>query len=113
MESWITDTDMVQVFENELGLFLSSDYYVTPLPYRTQAEYQRLGDEYQAIAARAGYRCQANPRWTLDGEPGEAFCKSHPETASRILDAREHLLLRYNGWDIPGHDAGLVVMEMA
>ncbi|MDE2841796.1 MAG: hypothetical protein OXN21_00290 [Chloroflexota bacterium] len=113
MESWITDTDMVQVFENELGLFLSSDYYVTPLPYRTQAEYQRLADEYQAIAARAGYRCQANPRWTLDGEPGEAFCKSHPETASRILDAREHLLLRYNGWDIPGHDAGLVVMEMA
>ena len=113
MEGWITDTDMVQVFENELGLFLSSDYYVTPLPYRTEAEYRRLAQEYQAIAARAGYRCQANPRWTLDGEPGQAFCESHPETASRILDAREHLLLRYNGWDIPGHDAGLVVMEMA
>jgi len=112
MESWITDTDMVQVFENELGLFLSGDYYITPAPYRTQAEYRRLAQEYQAIAARAGYRCQVNPKWTLDGGPGEAFCKSHPETAARILDAREHLLLRYNGWDIPGHDAGLVVMEM-
>ena len=113
MEGWITDTDMVQVFENELGLFLSADYYVTPLPYRTQAEYRRLAQEYQAIAARAGYRCHVSPRWTLDGEPGQTFCDSHPETASRILDAREHLLLRYNGWDIPGHDAGLVVMEMA
>jgi len=113
MEGWITDTDMVQVFENELGLFLSSDYYVTPLPYRTDAEYQRLALEYQAIAGRAGYRCQVSPQWTLDGEPGLAFRRSHPETATRILDSREHLLLRYNSWDIPGHDAGLVIMQMA
>ena len=113
MEGWITDTDMVQVFENELGLFLSSDFYITPLPYRTDAEYQRLALEYQAIASRAGYRCQVSPHWTLDGEPGQSFCQAHPETAARILEASDHLLLRYNDWDIPGHDAGLVVMEMS
>ena len=112
MEGWLGDTDMVQVFENELGLFLSGDYYVTPIPYRSDREYDRLSAEYRAIASRAGFRSQVSREWNLEGELWREFGKAHPGAAEGILKAKEHLLLRYNGWDIPGHDAGLVIMRM-
>lgn len=112
MEGWLGDTDMVQVFENELGLFLSSDYYVTPMPFRSDQEYRSLSDEYREIASRAGFRCHANREWNLYGELGQAFSRDYPGAADGILAAKGHLLLRYNGWDIPGHDAGLVIMRL-
>ena len=112
MEGWLGDTDMVQVFENELGLFLSKDYYVTPIPYRTGEEYRRLASEYHDIASRAGFRIVLSRDWELEGELGQEFSKAHPAAAAGILAARDHLLLRYNGWDISGHEAGLVIMGM-
>ena len=112
MEGWLGDTDMVQVFENELGLFLSRDFYVTPIPYRSEQEYGRLSAEYHEIADRAGFRCQVSRDWTLEGELGQEFSEVHTGAAEGILAAKEHLLLRYNGWDIPGHDAGLVIMRL-
>ena len=112
MEGWLGDTDMVQVFENELGLFLSRDYYVTPLPFRSDREYERLATEYQEIAGRAGFRYQVSREWNLESELGLEFSQAHAGAAEGILAAKEHLLLRYNGWDIPGHDAGLVIMRM-
>ena len=112
LEGWITDTDMVQVFENELGLFLSSQHYVTPLPYRSEGDYQRLAGEYQAIAQRAGFRCQVSQSWDLESKLGQEFVASHERAAAKILDARDHLLLRYNEWDFPGHDAGLVMYRL-
>lgn len=112
MEGWLGDTDMVQVFENELGLFLSKDYYVTPIPYRTDQEYLRLVSEYQEIARRAGFRNEISREWKLEGELGQEFSEAHRTAAAGILAARDHLLLRYNGWDISGHEAGLVIMGM-
>ena len=113
MEGWLTDTDMVQVFENELGLYLSSNYYITPLPFRNDKEYERLAADYRAIARRAGFRCQIGPGWDFESEIGRDFVSSHSATAAKILAAKDHLLLRYNKWDLPDHDAGLVVFRLA
>jgi hypothetical protein len=112
MEGWLGETDMVQVFENELGLFLSKDYYLTPIPYRSDREYRRLSADYHEIAARAGFRCQVCREWNLQGELGQEFSKAHPDAAAGILAAKDHLLFRYNSWDVPGHDVGLVIMRM-
>ena len=32
LEGWIPYSDLMQVFDNELGLYLSADYYMTPIP---------------------------------------------------------------------------------
>ena len=113
LEGWMVDTDMVQVFENELGLFLSNEYYVTPLPYRNDKEYERLSNEYLEIARRAGFPSQVKKTWDFESEIGQAFVASHESTAAKILDARDHLILRYNEWDLPGHEAGLVVYRLS
>ena len=113
MEGWMTDTDMVQVFENELGLYLSQDFYVTPLPYRNGQELDRLGREYLDICRRAGFRGEVNPGWTLDTSLGRELAAARPDVAEKLLAAKEHLLLRYNEWDLPGHDAGLVLFRLS
>ena len=112
MESWIGETDLVQVFENELGLYLSSQYYVTPIPFRSEREFQRLEAQYTAIAARAGFACQISKEWELNSGLGREFAQSHPSAARGILESKEELLVRYNGWDVPGHDAGLAIFRL-
>ena len=113
LEGWLSDTDMVQVFENELGLYLSEEFYVMPLPYRNGKEYDRLRQEYLGICRRANFRCEVDREWTLESPLGRELTSSHPQAAAKILDARDHLLARYNEWDRPGHDAGLVVIRLA
>ena len=113
LEGWLSDTDMVQVFENELGLYLSEEFYVTPLPYRNGKEYDRLRQEYLGICRRANFQCEVNREWTLESPLGRELMSYNPQVAAKVLDARDHLLHRYNEWDRPGHDAGLVVIRLA
>ena len=111
MEGWLGDTDMAQVFENELGLYLSADFYVTPLPYRNEPEYQRLRREYLDIARRAGFAGEVNREWTLESHLGRQLAAAQPAAAAKICAAQDHLLQRYNEWDKPGHSAGLVIFR--
>ena len=39
METWVEEIDLIQVFENELGLYISSDFFVTPIPFRSVRAY--------------------------------------------------------------------------
>ena len=104
---------MVQVFENELGLYLSDEFYVTPLPYRNGKEYARLHQEYLGICQRANFQCEVNREWALDSPLGRELVIAKPQVAAKVLESREHLLHRYNEWDRPGHDAGLVVIRLS
>ena len=113
LEGWLSYTDMVQVFENELGLYLSDEFYVTPLPYRNGKEYARLRQEYLGICQRANFQCDVNREWALDLPLGRELVIAKPQVAAKVLESREHLLHRYNEWDRPGHDAGLVVIKLA
>ncbi len=112
LEGWISDTDMVQVFENELGLYLSDAFYVTPLPYHSEREYLRLRREYQNICRRAGFAGHVSREWTLDFPLGRQLTAARPAVARKVLASRDHLLQRYNTWARPGHDAGLVVIRL-
>ncbi len=113
LEGWMTHSDLMQVFDNELGLYLSSDYYVAPIAYRTEGAYRRDRDEYLEICRRGQLRHSITPDWTLDTEMGQEFADAEPEVAGRILDAQEHLLCRLDQCDGPGHQAGLAVIRLS
>ena len=112
LECRLGDTDLVQVFENELGLYLSADYYIAPIPYRSEKAYQRRRQEYLNLPLPPGSGVETAPDWTLDQPLGRQFAAAHPEVAARILDAREHLLRRYNEWERTGNDAGLALVRL-
>ena len=112
MEAWVPDIDLVQVFDNELGLMISSGHFVTPIVYKSEAAYERLSGEYFRAAQSAGLACEVAREWTLETRLGEEFAAESPRAAGKIMAARDHLLERYNLWEAAEHDAGLVVVAL-
>ena len=112
MEGWIEDVDLMQVFDNELGLHISRGYYVTPLAYRSDAAFERLRGEYAAASAGADLRCEVAREWTLDTPLGSRFASEEPDAAAAVMAARDRLLERFDEYHGAGHDAGLVVVEL-
>ena len=112
MEAWVPDIDLIQVFDNELGLMISPGYFVTPVVYKSEDAYERLSGDYLEAARSAGLECEVAREWTLETRLGEEFAAESPRAAGKIMAARDHLLERYNRWEAAEHDAGLVVVAL-
>jgi hypothetical protein len=112
MEGWLPFPDLIQVFDNELGLFLSEDYYVIPIPYRSEKQFRRDRQEYLDVAARAQLECAVTQDWVMDTPLGQTFHDTEPDVYDKILEAREHLLTRVNECEGEGHEAGLVLIKL-
>ena len=112
LEGWIPFSDLMQVFDNELGLFLSSDFYVAPISYRSERQYERDRAEFVEVCHRGGLQHVVSEEWTLDTPLGRVFAETEPEASRRILQTREHLLARLDECDGEGHEAGLVVIRL-
>ena len=112
LEGWWSFSDLMQVFENELGMYLSSEYYVTPITYKSEKEFNRDKDEYLSISRRAGLESSVTNTWTLDSPLVEEFQKAEPQVSDKIMLARDHLLARLDECDGPEHEAGLVIMKL-
>ncbi len=112
LEGWIPDADMMQVFDNELGLFLSSEFFVSPVPYVNEKEFFQFKEKYLNVCYRANLECSVNRQWDFDSPLGESFVMMEPGVSQKILLGKEHLLHRYNEWDGPGHESGLVIIRV-
>ena len=78
MQGWIPDVDMMQVFDNELGLFLSRDFYVTPIPFVDQREFGGFKAEYVDICHGAKLEYSVSAQWDLDSSLGNEFAAASP-----------------------------------
>ena len=112
LEGWWPFSDLMQVFENELGLYLSSEYYVAPIPFKSEKEFQREKQEYMNVCQRAGLEASVTDSWTLDSPLGVKFLEAEPQVSDKILLARDHLLARLDECDGPGHESGLVILKL-
>ena len=112
LEGWISDADLMQVFENELGLYISEDWFVTPTVFKSDAEYDELKRRYLQVCDRAGLECAVSDGWTLDAPLSRRFSEKEAETSDKILLAEEHLLARYDQWDGGEHQAALVTVAL-
>ena len=139
LEGWIEDVDLIQVFDNELGLYISSDFFVTPIVYRSPEAFQRLERQYAQVCRKAGLECSVNEDWNLDTPLGQRFQKAQARAANlhgprplsseaagpslqgdapgfstteKILQARDHLVERYDECHGSDHDAGLVIVAL-
>ena len=112
MEGWISYVDLVQVFDNELGLSITKDYLVTPIVSRDGKGFDKLRQEYVQVCQRAGLRCDVSPQWDLESPLGSLYAEREPRAAEQVLGAKDHLLARYDDCHGPGHEAGLVVIVL-
>ena len=112
LEGWIPFSDLMQVFDNELGLYLSADYYVAPISYRSEREYQQDRQQFAEVCQRGQLESSISEDWTLDTPLGRVFEEVEPEVARSILESRDHLLHRLDLCDGPVHQAGLVIIKL-
>ena len=112
LEGWITDADLMQVFENELGLYISEDWFVTPMAFKDRVEFDELKRRYLHVCRRAGLDCSISDGWTLDTPLGRRFAEQEAETSQKILSAKDHLQKRYDEWDGNGHQTALVTVAL-
>jgi hypothetical protein len=112
LEGWWSFSDLMQVFENELGLYLSSEFYVTPIAFKSDKEFRRDSQEYLEVSKRAGLAASVTADWTLDSPLGAEFSEAEPQVSEKILQARDHLISRLDECDGPGHRSGLVIMKL-
>ena len=112
LEGWISDADLMQVFESELGLYISEDWFIMPVAFKSDAEYDDLKRRYVQVCDRAGLECAVSDGWTLDAPLGRRFSAEEAETSDKILLAEDHLLTRYDQWDGGEHNAALVTVAL-
>ena len=112
MEGWIPDVDLTQVFDNELGLYISSEFFVSPIVYKSTAGYDRLRRQYLQVCDRAGLEFSATNDWTLNSPYGRRLLERAPEAAEKITLARTHLIERYDECHGSGHEGGLVIVDL-
>ena len=112
LEGWWSFSDLMQVFENELGLYISSEYYVTPIVFKSEKEFNRDKQEYLKVCQRAGLRLSVTDSWTLDSAIGAEFLQAEPKVGDKISMARDHLLDRLDECDGLGHESGLVIIKL-
>ena len=112
MEAWIEHMDLIQVFENELGLYLSKNFYVTPIAFKDSREFDKLKGEYIQVCNAAGLTYSISDGWNLDSHLGERFTREAPRASEEVILSKEHLLRRYNEWDGTGHEATLLVIQL-
>ena len=113
MEGWIPYIDLVQVFENELGLCITKDYMVAPVVFRTEKTFDTMRREYLRVCEEAGLDCEVSDEWGFTGPVGEAFAMEEPGKVEHIMESYDHLLDRYDEAHGPGHEAGLAVIRLA
>ncbi len=112
MENSIPEIDLVQVFDNELGLIITRDFLIAPVPYRNEAEFDDLREVYRDLARPLELRHEVHPEWELSGSQGAAFAEQEPAAAARIIESRGHLLRRYQLFEGDDHDMGLAVVRL-
>ncbi len=112
MENYIPEIDLIQVFDNELGLAITPEFLVAPVPFKSDEEFAELHTLYERLAAPDSLEMDVRTDWNMDGPLGEALHDNYPETADAILDSHDHLLERYDLFEGFGHQMGLAVVKL-
>ena len=113
MEHFIPEIDLVQVFDNELGLYIDDQLLVAPIVYKTEAEYDDINSDYVQACDAQGLECSITQSWTLDSQLGDELQCRNPIAAQAIQESEEHLLARYQHFEGEGHSAGLAVIGLS
>ena len=85
MEGWIEDADLMQVFDNELGLCITPRYFVAPVAYRNGKAFERIHGQYDTACEDAALRHEVSREWTLDTPLGTRFAAAEPAAASAVM----------------------------
>jgi hypothetical protein len=93
MQDWIEDVDLINVFDDGLGLLISEDYYVWPLMYNDEDD--KLS-EYDWWLEKKLPNVELLDNFSLPGTVVNEFKDKYPQKFVDIVEASDYLVERYN-----------------
>ncbi len=99
MESLIDSIDVVQTFDNELGLLHTGDYWIGAFAYRSRRELAKIKAAYKQFVAGAGRNedrdlCFVADLHDIKHTLHEEFVRNYPRGASQISAADKRIRAR-------------------
>lgn len=95
MQDWIENVDLINVFDDGLGLLISKDYYVWPLMYNDEdnklSEYDWWLDREKKVMG-----LELLDNFSLPGPLVNEFKEKYPQKFVDIVESADYLTERYN-----------------
>ena len=95
MQDWIEDVDLINVFDDGLGLLITKDYYVWPLMYHEDDDKLAEYDWWLERKKKFG-DLELLDNFSLPGPLVNEFEEKYPQKFVDIVEASDYLAERYN-----------------
>ena len=95
MQDWIEDVDLINVFDDGLGLLITEDYYVWPLMYHEDDDKLAEYDWWLERKKKFG-DVELLDNFSLPGPLVNEFEEKYPQKFVDIVEASDYLAERYN-----------------
>jgi len=97
MQDWIEDVDLINVFDDGLGLLIREDYYVWPLMYHDDDDKLKEYDWWlETIKQKKLPAVELLDNYSLPGTIVNEFKEKYPQKFVDIVEAADYLAERYN-----------------
>lgn len=97
MQDWIEDVDLINVFDDGLGLLITSEYFVWPLMYHNDDDKLK---EYEWWLEKKVERklpaVEILDNYSVPGIVANEFQEKYPQKFTDIVESAEYLAKRYN-----------------
>ncbi len=95
MQDWIEDVDLINVFDDGLGLLITKDYFVWPLMYHEDEDKLAEYDWWLERKKKFG-NLELLDNFSLPGTLVNEFKEKYPQKFVDIVESAEYLSERYN-----------------
>lgn len=97
MQDWIEDVDLINVFDDGLGLLIREDYYVWSLMYHEDDDKMKEYDWWLEMKDRRKLPAvELLDNYSLPGTMINEFKEKYPQKFVDIIEAADYLAERYN-----------------
>jgi len=97
MQDWIENVDLINVFDDGLGLLIREDYYVCPLMYHEDDDKLKQYDWWLEMKDQKKLPAvELLDNYSLPGTIVNEFEKKYPQKFADIVEAADYLAERYN-----------------
>jgi agmatinase len=118
MQDWIEDVDLINVFDDGLGLLINEDYFVWPLMYHDDEDRLKEYDWWLEKKSEKNLPAvEILDNYSVPGLIADEFQEKYPQKFADIVESAEYLAERYNesykeSKDEPNYNVAFIFVKL-
>ncbi|MGB9597097.1 MAG: hypothetical protein ACPL7B_12520, partial [Candidatus Poribacteria bacterium] len=118
MQDWIEDVDLINVFDDGLGLLITCEYFIWPLMYHNDDDKLKEYDWWLEKKDEKGLTAvEILDNYSVPGLIANEFQEKYPQKFTDIVESAEYLAKRYNesykeSKDEPNYNVAFIFVKL-